>query len=58
MLIPDNEFEFTSDGERILYRKFKLDGSTKSIAYVVEQTNNKMVIGVSLIEKEKLTVKK
>lgn len=31
MLIPDNEFEFGSDGERILYRKFKLDGSTKSM---------------------------
>jgi len=31
MLIPDNEFEFESDGERILYRKFKLDGSTKTI---------------------------
>lgn len=31
MLIPDNEFEFESDGERILYRKFKFDGSTKSM---------------------------
>lgn len=31
MLIPDNEFEFGSDGEHILYRKFKLDGSTKSM---------------------------
>lgn len=31
MLIPDNEFEFESDGERILYRKFKLDGSTNSM---------------------------
>jgi hypothetical protein len=31
MLIPDNEFDFESDGEKILYRKFKLDGSTKSM---------------------------
>lgn len=31
MLIPDNKSEFESDGERILYRKFKLDGSTKSM---------------------------
>lgn len=31
MLIPDNKTEFESDGERILYRKFKLDGSTKSM---------------------------
>lgn len=31
MLIPDNITEFESDGERILYRKFKLDGSTNSM---------------------------
>lgn len=31
MLIPDNIYEFESDGERILYKKFKLDGSTKSM---------------------------
>lgn len=31
MLIPDNISEFKSDGERILFRKFKLDGSTKSM---------------------------
>ncbi len=31
MLIPDNITEFASDGERILYKKFKLDGSTKSM---------------------------
>ena len=31
MLIPDNRIEFESDGERILYKKFKLDGSTKSM---------------------------
>jgi hypothetical protein len=31
MLIPDNRTEFESEGERILYRKFRLDGSTKSM---------------------------
>lgn len=43
MLIPDNVFEFGSDGERILYRKFKLDGSTKSM-YVLHSvfTNHHM----------------
>lgn len=43
MLIPDNEFEFGSDGERIIYRKFKLDGSTSSM-YVLHSvfTNHHM----------------
>lgn len=31
MLIPDHKSEFESDGERILYTKFRLDGSTKSM---------------------------
>ena len=31
MLIPDNKSDFESEGERILYRKFKLDGSTKKM---------------------------
>lgn len=31
MLIPDNKTEFESEGERILYKKFKLDGSTKEM---------------------------
>jgi hypothetical protein len=31
MLIPDNIIEFTSTGERILYLKFKNDGSTNSM---------------------------
>jgi hypothetical protein len=31
MLIPDNVIEFTSTGEKILYLKFKNDGSTNSM---------------------------
>ena len=31
MLIPDHKSDFESDGERILYTKFRLDGSTKSM---------------------------